>query len=160
MIGMQISMFLQALFGGPSSQPSPAVTEYSLFGFNFNEIGTGPAGLAVMLMIIVVQIIIIGLCTYYCCCHCNQFGCCKGRKAGKAPKQIPGWRHCFFMKRQEDPILPIMMQHTNTYEPVYSGSIKHVKADSQVYEDLDKADNKEMTEPQIKFNIPFRPKIL
>ena len=69
MIGMQINMFLHTLFGGPSYDTSPSVTEYSLLGFNINEIGTGPIGLAVMLMVIVIPIITIGLCTYYCCCR-------------------------------------------------------------------------------------------
>ena len=51
MITMQINWFLHALFGGPSyPKAAPSVTEYSLMGFNINEMGMGPIGIAVMLI--------------------------------------------------------------------------------------------------------------
>ena len=49
----------------------------------------------------------------------------------------------------------MIMQDTDTYQPMYS-----MEANAPVYEDPDKADNQEKSEPQIKFNIPFRPMIL
>ena len=91
------------------------------------------------------------------CCHCNRCSSgCRSNKKEKAPKPaLKGWRRCFFKKKKEEPVLPMIMQDTDTYQPMYS-----MEANAPVYEDPDKADNQEKSEPQIKFNIPFRPMIL
>ena len=48
--------------------------------------------------------------------------CCKKNKEVETSEQKPGWRRCFFRKKA-DPVLPILMQDVDTYEPVYSGSM-------------------------------------
>ena len=119
-MGMHFNLIMHMLFGGPRAAPAPSVTEYSLFGIN--EIGTGPIKIAVMFMVITIPVACLGICSYYCCCRCNKLMCCRKGKEAEPSEQKPRWRRCFLQK-QKDPVLPILMQQTDTYEPMYSGSM-------------------------------------
>ena len=130
---LTVEMIMRLLgFGGPSTS-SPSVTEYNVFGFSMNEIGTGPVGLAVAALVIILPLICVGCCINYCCCSCACFSkifcCCKKNKDNRAPDvadKKAGWRRCFFpctKKKPSPPTLPILMQDIDTYESVYRGSI-------------------------------------
>ena len=107
-IALTVEMIMRLLgFGGPSSL-APTVTEYSLFGFSLNEIGTGPIGLAVAAIVFIVPLICVGCCINYCCCSCSCFSkllcCCKKSKDNKGPKteeKKAGWRRCFFPNKKK-----------------------------------------------------------
>ena len=159
---LRFLLFGESLYMGKLA-PS-AITQYSLLGFDFNEIGMGPVGVAVMLMIIIVPLLVIAICVKFCCCHCNRCGSvCRSNKKEKAPKPAPkGWRRCFFRKKEEkELVLPMIMRDTTEdYQAMSIRGIQHMEAQDQVYEDLDKANEMDVTRSPRKFNIPFRPKII
>ena len=131
---LTVEMIMRLLgFGGPSTS-SPSVTEYNMFGFSLNEIGTGPVGLAVAALVIILPLICVGCCMKNCCCVCScfrkLFSCCKRSKNNENPDMADkktGWRRCFIFpctkKTPSPPTLPVLMKDVDTYEPVYGGSM-------------------------------------